>query len=204
MTGETSFRLILIVVAVFQTLVSAWYLRGTGAGASIFGKRDEGLVLSVAIAICYLAYGGAVVTYLLHPAWMAWSAVAIRSWLRWIGILPVLAGAVWIIQAQRHLGGNITISISTKEKHALVTTGPYGWVRHPLYSAGMVESIGVCLLTGNWFVALSAGLFWTLIALRTPLEEQKLLEKFGNEYRDYGERVGRFVPRLTRKRRESD
>jgi protein-S-isoprenylcysteine O-methyltransferase Ste14 len=197
MSGETPFRLLLIVLAVVQAAVSLWFLRGTGAGATIFGRREEGLLLTVGVALCYLAYGGAVVVYLLNPAWMDWSAVAIPSWLRWAGIVPVLAGAVGIIQSQRHLGRNITISISTKNEHALVTTGPYARVRHPMYSAGTVESVGVCLLTANWFVAVSAGLFWMLIALRTPLEEQKLIEKFGEAYRDYVRRVGRFVPRVT-------
>lgn len=195
MSGETPFRLVLIVIALGQAAVSLWFLRGTGAGSTIFGRREEGIALTVAVGFCYLTYGGAVVAYLLDPAWMAWSAVAIPAWLRWAGIAPVLGGALAIIQSQRHLGRNITISISTKSEHALVTTGPYGRVRHPMYSGGMVESVGVSLLMANWFVAVSAGLFWGLIALRTPLEEQKLIEKFGEDYREYARRVGRFLPR---------
>ena len=198
MTGETPYRLALIVFAALQASVSLAYLRGTGAGATIFRKREEGLALSVSIAVCYLAYGGAVLVYCLNPTWMAWSAVAVPGSIRWLGIVPVLAGAVWIIQAQRHLGRNITISISTRDRHELVTTGPYSRVRHPLYSAGMIESTGVCLLTSNWFVTLSAGLFWILIVLRTPREEQKLMERFGDDYRNYVRQVGRFVPRSSR------
>ena len=93
---------------------------------------------------------------------------------------------------------NLTISISTRENHALVTTGPYRWVRHPLYTGGMVEAVGLCLLMANWLVALSAGLFWALIAYRTPMEEKELIETFGDEYRQYLQRVGRFMPKIWR------
>jgi protein-S-isoprenylcysteine O-methyltransferase Ste14 len=60
----------------------------------------------------------------------------------------------------------------------------------------MVESVGVCLLMANWFVSISAGLFWALIAYRTPMEEKKLIEEFGDAYRRYMQRVGRFMPRI--------
>lgn len=200
MTGETPFRLLLAAAAVIQAAVSLWLLWGAGAAATVFRRREEGLVLTAGIALSFLAYVVAVVAWLLNPASMAWSAVAIPAGLRWTGTIPLILGACAIVQAQRHLGRNITISISTKVEHALVTTGPYGWVRHPLYSAGMVESAGVGLLTANWFIVLTAALFWMLIAYRTPMEERKLLDRFGDDYRNYIRRVGRFVPRLTKSR----
>ena len=194
--GENPFRMTLLVVSLIQMVISLTYLRKTGAGSTIFGRREEGVGMSAAIAVFYVAYVVAIVVYFLNPAWMAWSIVSIPPWLRWIGIVPLLLGACWSIRSLQFIGNNITISISTKQDHALVTNGPYQWVRHPLYSAGMVESVGVCLLLANWFVAVSAAVFWSLIAYRTPMEERKLIETFGDEYRVYMERVGRFVPRF--------
>jgi protein-S-isoprenylcysteine O-methyltransferase Ste14 len=80
----------------------------------------------------------------------------------------------------------------------LVTTGLYGWVRHPLYTAFLVEAVGISLLMANWFVAVTAGSLWTLLAMRTRQEERKLIERFGDEYQEYMRRVGRFLPRLRR------
>jgi protein-S-isoprenylcysteine O-methyltransferase Ste14 len=157
-------------------------------------RREEGIFLTVALVLFYLAYGIGFVAYLLNPNWMAWSAVAIPPMVRWIGSLPLLLGAAFMIWGLHHIGRNITFSIRTRENHALVTTGPYRWVRHPLYTGGMVEAVGLCLLMANWSVALSAGLFWSLIAYRTPMEEKKLIETFGYEYRQYMQRVGRFLP----------
>jgi len=198
MNDETPFRILLIFVSVVQTVISLRYLKKAKAGSTIFRRREEGILLSIAIVVFYLAYGVAVVTYFLNPNWMAWSAFVVPSWIRWVGIVPLLFGAFWIIWGLHHIGDNITVSIKTREDHALITTGPYHWVRHPLYAAGIIESVGVCLMMANWFVAISAGLFWTLIALRTPMEEQKLIEKFGDKYCRYMQRVGRFMPRIDR------
>jgi protein-S-isoprenylcysteine O-methyltransferase Ste14 len=196
MNDENTFRILLIVVSIIQTAISARYLRRARAGSTIFRRRDEGLLLTATTALFYLAYGLGLLAYFVNPNWMAWSAVVLVAWVRWIGIAPLLLGGASMIWGLRYLGRNLTISVSTRPEHALITTGPYRWVRHPLYAGGMIESVGVCLLTANWFVALSAGLFWALIALRTPIEEQKLIEKFGNEYRQYMQNVGRFAPKV--------
>jgi protein-S-isoprenylcysteine O-methyltransferase Ste14 len=193
-TDKDSFRILLAVVAVLQIVISLPYVRKARAGSTIFRRREEGLFLTGTLVLFYLAYGVGFVAYLINPNWMAWSAVAIPPMVRWLGSIPLLLGATFMVWGLHQIGRNITISISTREDHALVTTGPYRLVRHPLYTGGMVEAVGVCLLMANWFVALSAGLFWSLIAYRTPMEEKKLIKTFGDEYRQYMERVGRFLP----------
>ncbi len=51
------------------------------------------------------------------------------------------------------------------------------------------------LVTANWFLAVTGAVVVALLAIRTRTEEQKLLERFGDEYRHYMERTGRFIPR---------
>ena len=194
MPGDEPFRLLLIGATVIQIAISAHYIRISGAGATVFQRRDEGVLLSAAIAVCYLLYALSVLAFLVNPAWMSWSAVAAPAGLRWLGAAVLALGAALLIWGLHHLDRQLTISISTKENHALVTTGPYRWVRHPLYTGGMIESVGVVLLVSNWLVAVSAAAFWALIAYRTPLEEQKLIDAFGEDYRLYMRQVGRFLP----------
>ena len=110
----------------------------------------------------------------------------------------MVLGSALHLWGMAHLGKNLTISISTRAGHSLITGGPFSWVRHPLYVGGMIESLGVCLLLSNWVVALCAGAFWALVAIRTPLEEQVLRETFGEAYDIYCARVGRFLPRFWR------
>ena len=196
MADDTTFRFLLIGLSIVQTTISVHYLRQARASSTIFQRRDEGLLLSVTIVVFYLAFVAGVVAYYINPAWMAWSAVKIPLWLRWSGVVPLLFGAYWLVWGLHHLGANLTISISTKQDHALITTGPYQWGRHPLYTGGMVESVGLSLMIANWLVAATACCFWVLIAIRTPMEEQKLIEQFGDDYREYVARTGRFLPRV--------
>lgn len=195
MADENTFRFFLIAVSVLQIAMSARYLRAARAGSTIFRHREEGIVLSITIGVFYLAYVASVLIYFINPQWMTWSALELSAGARWCGVVPLLAGAYLMIAGLDHLGTNLTISISTNQQHELITTGPYRWVRHPLYTAGMLQSVGVCMLMANWFAAIAAFLFWTTIVIRTPMEERKLIEQFGDQYQQYAARVGRFVPR---------
>ena len=94
------------------------------------------------------------------------------------------------------LGDNITPTVVTRSKHQLVTTGPYRWVRHPLYSVGFLSYMAFALLAANWFVAILAVSALAMISLRVPREEEELVIRNGEAYRDYASRTGRFFPKI--------
>ena len=52
------------------------------------------------------------------------------------------------------------------------------------------------LVAANWFLALTGGMTFGLLVLRTRIEEEKLIERFGEDYKEYMKRTGRFLPRL--------
>ena len=183
MHDETPFRIVLLAVSVIQTAFSVRSLRRARADVTLLRNRQAGITLTAFIVLSYIAYVIAVLAYLIQPSWMEWSHLALPAWARWMAVGPLLMGGALIIQGLHDLGVNLTISPSTKQDHELVTTGSYGWVRHPLYSGLFVESGGVCLLMANWFVMLCAAVFCGLIAFRTRREEDNLIEKFGDEYR---------------------
>jgi protein-S-isoprenylcysteine O-methyltransferase Ste14 len=79
----------------------------------------------------------------------------------------------------------------------LVTHGPYRWVRHPFYVTAGLLMISVTLLSANWLVGLSGLLAMALLVLRTGKEEQMLIERFGEDYRRYAAKTGRFMPRIS-------
>jgi protein-S-isoprenylcysteine O-methyltransferase Ste14 len=62
----------------------------------------------------------------------------------------------------------------------------------------LLAVVSMSLLTANWLLALSGLTAFAMLVVRTRIEEDKLIEIFGDEYRSYMERTGRFVPRLTR------
>ena len=96
----------------------------------------------------------------------------------------------------RSLGSNLTDTVVTRREHSLVTHGPYRWVRHPLYDSAALLIVASFLVTSNWFLLLTGGLVLVLLVVRTRTEEEKLLARFGDPYRRYRERTGRFLPNL--------
>ena len=83
-----------------------------------------------------------------------------------------------------------------QERHTLVTHGPYRWVRHPFYGSAALLVVASSLVVSNWFLLLTGGLVLVLLVVRTRTEEEKLLARFGDAYRRYTERTGRFLPNL--------
>ena len=94
------------------------------------------------------------------------------------------------------VGSGITPTSATREKHTLITSGPYRWVRHPLYTVGSSFFVSLGMMANNWFIAGLGVLAFVLMAVRTPAEEANLIAKFGDEYRVYMEHTGRYLPKF--------
>lgn len=203
MSDENPFRFALLGVALIQASVSLVYLKKSGAASTVFRRCDEPKHITAPLSLAYLGYCASTVAYLVNPDWMAWSAVAISPAIRWIGLVVLVLSAGITLWSLHALGANLTFVPATKENHALVTSGPYRWMRHPLYTALIVQVVGVGLLTANWLVALSGTLTWTILVVRTRREEANLIDTFGDEYRHYMQRVGRFLPRPPHRSRSS-
>ena len=90
----------------------------------------------------------------------------------------------------------MTRTVTIREDHRLVTSGPYRYIRHPLYTMGLLLFSSLSLIAANWFMMLGTVLAFVLVSLRLPKEEAALIEAFGDEYRAYMQRTGRFLPRL--------
>jgi protein-S-isoprenylcysteine O-methyltransferase Ste14 len=90
----------------------------------------------------------------------------------------------------------LTDTVVTRANATLVTTGPYRWIRHPFYVTVVLLVVAVTLLAANWFVGLCGLVIFVSQVIRLPIEEQRLIEKFGDEYRAYLARTGRFLPKL--------
>jgi protein-S-isoprenylcysteine O-methyltransferase Ste14 len=97
------------------------------------------------------------------------------------------------------LGKNLTDTVVTRANAVLVTHGPYRWVRHLFYVTAACLMASVTVLTANWLIGLSSLAVLMLLAIRTPKEEEMLMERFGQQYRDYMATTGRFVPRIIRR-----
>lgn len=137
-------------------------------------------------------FGG--LTWMIDPQWMAWSFVPVPIWLRWCGFLLIGMWGVLLVWTFRSLGTNLTDTVVTRQDHALITTGPYRYVRHPFYLAFFLAIVGGSMVAANWFLLLAGLVPAIFLIARTQIEEAKLVERFGDEYRDYMAKTGRFLP----------
>ena len=84
----------------------------------------------------------------------------------------------------------------TRKDAVLITHGPYRWVRHPFYVCAALLMASVTGLTANWLIGVSSLLVLMLLVIRTPKEEEMLIQRFGDDYRRYIEATGKFIPRF--------
>ena len=110
----------------------------------------------------------------------------------------VISVALWVFRrSHKELGRNWSITLEIREKHKLVSSGPYAVIRHPMYTSFLLMGLGQAFLLSNWVAGL-AGLigFAVLFFLRVDKEERMMLENFGPQYRTYMERTKRIIPYL--------
>jgi len=194
MNDDCRFRLVLMVgFAVFMPI--GIYHRLRARTGEKLDHRQEGLFILITLRLNGVAGLTGLIMYLTQPAWMSWAALPLPVWLRWIGAGLALFAGLLLVWMFRTLGRNLTDTVVTRKQHTLVTTGPYRWVRHPFYPAAALLVLANSLAAANWFFFTTGGLMFLLLAIRTPKEEENLVARFGNAYRDYIKRTGRFVPR---------
>lgn len=102
-----------------------------------------------------------------------------------------LLGAVW---ARMYLGRNWSGYVTYKEDQTLVTTGPYRYVRHPIYTSMILMFIGTILYNGSLFVSIFFIILAINFILRTRKEEEIMTRLFGEKYTNYMKRTKRLIP----------
>jgi len=117
---------------------------------------------------------------------------------------PLLAGIVfsvvglWLFhRSHADLGTNWSITLQVREQHRLIAHGVYRRIRHPMYTALLLYSVGQVFVLPNWIAGPSYLItFGILLAFRLRAEERMMFEEFGDEYAAYVAKTKRFVPGL--------
>jgi protein-S-isoprenylcysteine O-methyltransferase Ste14 len=195
--NENIFRVLAAVILFSGIGISSYFRRkadrDTGEKIS---RRVDGTPMMTLIRIGGLILWLSPLVYLINPVWMAWSKIGLPESVRWLGVgfgILCVLGIYWLFSS---IGSGISPTSATRQEHQLVTSGPYRWVRHPLYTVGSSLFIAFGMMSDNWFIALLGVLAFIGMAIRTPKEEANLIEKFGDEYREYMKRTGRFLPKF--------
>jgi protein-S-isoprenylcysteine O-methyltransferase Ste14 len=180
---------------VWLAWVIAWWVFAINVKATI--RRQPALSRLTNMILLWCAFGllfwgqfipvrGLMEYFLPFSQWQFWAA---------LGALLTLLGLLFTVWARVYLGRNWSGMFATiKADHELVTGGPYGLVRHPIYSGLMLAFAGTALAIGQWRGVLATALALIAIVHRIRVEEGFMREQFGAAYDSYAKRVRAFVP----------
>ena len=190
------FRIILPLLIIGFAAHRGYYVRRHGREENTLKKREEGLVSKIAGLLGLVGFV-AMTTYVINPNGLLWAALPLPLWLRWTGIGIALLGFILLQWAQNTLGKNWSDTPRMMKEQALVTGGPYQFIRHPIYSAFLLILGSTFLISANWLIGLAfLGMTILEIASRIRFEEDLMLEYFRDQYREYMKRTGRLLPLL--------
>jgi protein-S-isoprenylcysteine O-methyltransferase Ste14 len=118
------------------------------------------------------------------------------AWLPISGIVLTFVGAGIAIWARYSLGQYWSARVTLKVDHQLIRSGPYAWVRHPLYSGLLLAMAGTALVVGEWRAVLGVVLAVIEFSRKAAKEEALLASEFGDQYQEFRKRTGFLVPRF--------
>jgi protein-S-isoprenylcysteine O-methyltransferase Ste14 len=192
---HTAFLLTLLIVVAIRMYYSGYADAVSGVKQNTAG---EGLfriirpLLGIPVGLSFLAYA-------IWPPLMQWSQFVLAPEYRWLGAIPAALGIALLFWVQKHLSHNFTGTVQIRPQGHVVKTGPYAYVRHPMYWSFLLIGLGNMLLTANWFIGIGYFLiiFFVMFS-RVAIEEKALLDAYGEEYSEYTKHTGKFFPRLFR------
>jgi protein-S-isoprenylcysteine O-methyltransferase len=121
--------------------------------------------------------------------------------LRAFGVGLSLYAEIVVVWTVRTLGRLLIPGLAVYRDHVLVTSGPFRWLRHPMYSGALALWLGAALGTLNWLLLALWPLLVVGVVRELPTEEGMLRAKFGAAYEAYAAQTGRLLPRLRGRRK---
>jgi protein-S-isoprenylcysteine O-methyltransferase Ste14 len=195
--NENLFRIFAALILISAITISVYFRRKADrdSGETV-SMKEESKPIFLALRLGGLVLWFSPLIYAIAPAWLVWSKIGLPDWVRWLGVVIGFATLFLIYWMFTSIGTGITPTVVTRNEHKLSTRGPYRWIRHPLYSFGTLAFLALGVIADSWLIVLLAVLAFILLAMRTPSEEAHLIDKFGDEYREYMRQTGRYLPRL--------
>ena len=202
MTAESIFRMVfwilILSIIVFDRIIPAVRAKKSGAklrpdNETIKNEGRKLFAFRVMLGIILASFLG---VYTFYPELTSRLQIHLPLGIRWFGVVVATIGVIFWSYAQSVLDRNWSGNLKIQKGHKLVTAGPYGKIRHPIYAGTILWASGLALFTANVFFILMALLTLVFLSLRVTKEEKMLIEHFGDEYIKYMDTTGRYFPRF--------
>jgi len=155
-------------------------------------RAERGVYLAVMVTSYVLMFNDR-----LSLGWLGRRFVPVSPLVEALGAGIAALGIAFAIWARRHLGENWSATITLKEGHELIRSGPYRHIRHPIYTGMLTGLSGTALALGEYRALLSLAIAVSAFYFKARKEERYLVQEFGEGFRKHREHTGMFLPRLT-------
>ncbi len=205
MTNELFFRVIFSTLWLIFIANITWirYSSRESTSKSSIDQtaRHEGQLHIVALALFAPFWFGGIILYAILPSWIVFLSIPLPDWFRLIMVGVTALSIPFTLWGYRTLGKNWVHTLDPskflrRKKETLVTSGPYRYVRNPIYLGAFTFIMALALVAANWLILLPALVLITIIYAQIGKEELMLIDRFGDEYREYMKRTPRFIPRF--------
>jgi len=172
-------------------LVSALKRKRTKQRESI-GQRLM-YVAPLVLASLYLFRGNDEIRH----TWLTTRFVPDTAQMQILGVFLTAAGIFVAIWARYHLGANWSGTVTLKEGHELIRTGPYRSIRHPIYTGILLALLGTAIAIGEVRALIGVAVVWGSFYIKASREESFLAKEFGDGFAEHRRHTGMFLPRLS-------
>jgi protein-S-isoprenylcysteine O-methyltransferase Ste14 len=159
------------------------------AGESVKQKSDKGslgLIWAIVIVANFLSY--------FVSRWVP-APIADDQNIRYVGLALIILGVILRFTIVSSLGKFFTVNVVIAQDHKLKTDGFYKYLRHPSYSASIVSFAGYGVSLNNWIsLAMIVAAISTALLIRIRIEEETLINHFGEEYATYRKKTKKLIP----------
>lgn len=187
-------------LTLWQIAVFPWYVFGaywliTSLRVKPTKMREKSADRVVTLVLVVLGFN------LLFANWLRVGPLRLRfmpqePWIEGFGIALTCVGVAIAIWARYSIGEYWSARVTLKEGHQLIRSGPYAFVRHPIYTGMLVASSGTALVVGEWRGILAVVILLAAHSRKALREEGLLATEFGAEYAAYRRSTGFLFPRL--------
>jgi protein-S-isoprenylcysteine O-methyltransferase Ste14 len=199
------FSILLAVGIISHIVASSFFRRKRRDLGSVKASKPTGFILNQVFAfliiylpLIFLLLGAAI------PSWVYGTLLNLSftgvEYLQAVSVPLILIGAILAIWSESAMRQLMKPSVEVREKHELVTRGPYSHIRHPFYTSIILMTLAPALLLFHIVLIICFLGCLCIVYRRAVLEEELLASEdgFGQAYRDYMQKTGRFLPKLTR------
>jgi len=207
MTNDLFFRVIFSVLwFIFFLSHNLPWVRYSGSehkGRQLIDRitRHERQLHIMALALFAPFWLGGMILYMALPGSIMFLSILLPDWFRSIMAVVAALSIPFTLWGYQTLGKNWVHALDPSEflqrkRETLVTTGPYHYVRNPIYLGAFTFIIALALVAANWLIFFPALIVIALFYMQIGKEEKMLIARFGDEYREYMKRTPRFIPKV--------